>query len=65
MLRYINYGYRDADTDLEWANRALTIVEKNYKHWECFYAFAYFSDPMGCDVLRRIPGKTKRNNYPS
>jgi hypothetical protein len=51
---YIQYSYRDADVDLAWANRVLAIVEKNYKHWECYYALAFFSDPMGHDVLRKI-----------
>lgn len=49
---YIQYGYRDADVDVAWASRTLGIIEKNYKHWECYYALAFFSDPMGQDVLR-------------
>ncbi len=50
---YIQYSYRDPEVDLAWANRVLAIVEKNYKHWECYYALAFFSDPMGHDVLRK------------
>ena len=50
----MQYGYRDEEVDREWAERTLAIVDKNYKHWECFYALAFFSDPIGVDVLRPL-----------
>lgn len=54
---YVQYGYRDEDIDRAWAVRTLDIVDKNYKHWECFYALAFFSDPIGIDVLRPLKDK--------
>jgi hypothetical protein len=50
---YIQYSYRDEEVDFAWMQRVLGIVEKNFKHWECFYALSFFGEPMGTDVLRR------------
>lgn len=52
--KYVQYGYRDAETDTLWAKRALDVIEKYHKHWECYYAFAFFGDPIGQEVLRPI-----------
>lgn len=50
----MEYSYRDDDVDREWAERVLAIIDKNYKHWECVYALAFFSEPFGHAVLRPI-----------
>ena len=51
---YVQYNYRDAENDARWAKRVLAIVDKNFKHWECYYALAFFTEPMGLDVLRQM-----------